>query len=390
VFARAFALTWIAYAGYYLCRKNFSVLMPYLKTEQGYTSESLAHVVFVYSIAYAAGQFLMGHLADRFGARLVVAAGALLSAASSALTGAVFPLLIAQGTNGIAQAAGWPGVLKLTRDWFPNSNLGVVMAWWSTHLVAGGLLATLFAARVSEGGWRYAAWAPSIPLALIGLLFGLLARDKPAPPGSTVAAPPGPALALTPPLLAIATMYFFVKMARYCFLFWLPLYMTETLHYSPANAGYAASIYEFMGFLGVLAAGYVSERAAGGARFPVAASMMATLAALCAIYPHASRLGPIANLAAIALIGAFTFGPDALMAGVATQEAAPPGAAARAAGFVNGVGSLGAVLAPYLVALVSVRFGWDALFSSLGVAALLGAAALATQCTAQWKRHAQA
>ena len=64
MFARAFSLTWIAYGGYYLCRKNFSVLMPYLKTERGYTSETLAHVLFIYSVAYSLGQFGMGHLAE--------------------------------------------------------------------------------------------------------------------------------------------------------------------------------------------------------------------------------------------------------------------------------------------------------------------------------------
>ena len=108
VFPRAFALTWIAYCGYYLCRKNFSVLMPYLKTEQGYSSESLAHVLFVYSVAYSLGQFGMGHLADRVGARGVVMCGALVSAGCSALTGTAFPLLIS--------AAAWIRDIEISHE----------------------------------------------------------------------------------------------------------------------------------------------------------------------------------------------------------------------------------------------------------------------------------
>ena len=381
MFARIFALTWIAYCGYYLCRKNFSVLMPYLKTEQGYSSEALAHVLFVYSVAYAVGQFGMGQLTDRVGARMVVMGGALVSAGCSTLTGTGFPLVISQGVNGVAQASGWPGVLKLAREWFPSANLSVVMAWWGTHLVVGGFLATNLAASLSAGDWRRGAWVPSILLGLIGLAFGILARDRQdliAPHASEIASVMHGPVPLTRPLLAIAAMYFCVKLARYSFLFWLPMYMTEQLRYGPVHAGYSSSAFELVGFGGVLAAGYVSNYFRGS-RFRVGAIMMAGLAAMCLAYPFLSHAGPIANLAAISLIGALTFGPDVLMAGPGTQEAVPAWATGRAAGFVNGIGSIGQVVSPYLVALVSTRFGWEALFASLGGAALLGSAALATQ-----------
>ncbi|MFN7919694.1 MAG: MFS transporter [Bryobacteraceae bacterium] len=380
MFPRIFVLTWIAYSGYYLCRKNFSVMMPYLKTDLGYSSEALAHVLFIYGISYAAGQFAMGHLADRMGSRVVVTAGAIGSALCSALTGTGFPLPIAQGVNGMAQAAGWPGVLRMAREWFPAKNTGVIMSWWGTHLVVGGFVATNLAAKVCESGWRRGAWIPAVVLSLIGLVFGLLARDKSDAGVRSRGFAPEVPFAPTKPLIAIAVMYFFVKMARYSFLFWLPLYMTEHLNYSPVQAGYASSAFELVGFGGVLMAGYASEHVTRGSRIPVASAMMAVLAALCLLYPKLSSAGLESNLAGIALIGAFTFGPDTLMAGVGTQEAALPGTTARAAGFVNGVGSVGQVLSPYLVALVSSRFGWEALFASLSIAAFLGAASLATQC----------
>lgn len=379
MFPRIFGLTWLAYCGYYLCRKNFSVLMPFLKTEQGYSSESLANVLFLYSVAYAIGQFAMGHLADRVGARIVVTFGALCSAAASALTGSAFPLVVSQGANGFMQASGWPGVMKMSREWFPDNNRGVTMAWWGTHLVVGGFVATNLAAFATQGDWRRAAWLPAIVLAAIAIIFGIFSRDQPAAMTGHVASKPRGPLPLTPALIAIATMYFFVKMARYSFLFWLPLYMTERLHYSAVQAGYTSSIFEGVGFVGALAAGYISERATSGNRFPVGSVMMGGLAILCAIYPWLSRIGPGANLVAIALIGAFTFGPDTLMAGSGTLEAVPPEAAARAAGFVNGVGSVGQVLSPYFVAVISAQFGWDAMFYSLSASAVLGCAALATQ-----------
>jgi sugar phosphate permease len=372
------------YSGYYLCRKNFSILMPFLKTEQGYDSESLAHVLFFYSCAYAAGQFVMGQLADRWGARLVVTLGAAGSAAMSALAVTPVPLVASQGANGLMQASGWPGVLKMSREWFPDANRGVIMAWWGTHLVAGGFLSTNLAAAVAEGGWQRTAWVPSLVLVAIALVFGLLSRDgTPRVRGSLEPRATNGPLPLRPPLVCIAVMYFFVKMTRYSFLFWLPLYMTERLSYSPQQAGFASSAFEVIGFLGVLLAGYCSEKVTPGRRFPVGAAMMAGLALMCVLYPWLSRYGAAWNVAAIALLGGFTFGPDTLMAGPGTQEAAPSEAVARAAGFVNGVGSIGQVVSPYFVAVISTHFGWDAMFYSLGVAALLGSAVLTTQ----WSHH---
>jgi OPA family sugar phosphate sensor protein UhpC-like MFS transporter len=72
-----------------------------------------------------------------------------------------------------------------------------------------------------------------------------------------------------------------------------------------------------------------------------------------------------------------TFGPDTLIGGAAVQDSARPEQTATAAGFVNGVGSLGQLLSPFVVAQVTARFGWDILFQTLVVCALCGAALLA-------------
>lgn len=381
MFPRMFVLTWLMYCGYYLCRKNLSVLIPYLKSEEGYTSTELAHVLFFYSLAYAAGQFITGALSDRFGARLVVTVGALISAASSSLMAVTGRLVFVQGSNGFAQSAGWPGVLKLAREWFPHEKRGIVMAWWGTHLVVGGFLGTILATNAAALGWRRGAWIPSICLTVITVLFALLSRDRPDNSEEEVLVSPGQ-LVISRPLLAISVMYFFVKLTRYAFLFWLPLYMTEALKYSKTDAGYFSSAYELIGFGGVLLAGYVSEQLRNVSRFAVAAVMMFALAIFCISYPYLSSSGPWFNFAAISMIGAFTFGPDTLMAGAGTQEAAPVQLTASAGGFVNGVGSIGQLISPYVVSGLSTWFGWHTLFACLGIAALLGGLALATQ----WKR----
>src|SRR5215469_18524162 len=100
---RIFVAAWVLYAAYYFCRKNFSVVMPMMARTSHYTNFDLAHAVFVFSLAYAVGQFIAGALGDRFGGRLVGSAGGFLSAACTAamaMTSSYQALLLLQIGNG--------------------------------------------------------------------------------------------------------------------------------------------------------------------------------------------------------------------------------------------------------------------------------------------------
>ena len=83
---RIFAIAWLAYAGFYLCRKNLSVSMPFLKESLGYTKDDFAGVIFGYNLFYMLGQFGNGTLADRLGPRLMVGVGLLTAACATALS----------------------------------------------------------------------------------------------------------------------------------------------------------------------------------------------------------------------------------------------------------------------------------------------------------------
>ena len=184
-------------------------------------------------------------------------------------------------------------------------------------------------------------------------------------------------------LPSIASAYFCLKLMRYAFLFWLPLYMVEKLKYDNGEAGYASAAYELIGFAGVPMAGYLSDRVAGGRRFPVGIAMLLLLAIACMFFSQLSVLGRLANLAVIGLVGMLTFGPDTLLVGAASQDATSRAATATAAGLVNGVGSIGQLLSPFLVTGVVNRLGWDGLFQILAGISVFGAAALA------WRRKSE-
>jgi sugar phosphate permease len=131
---RIFLAAWVLYAAYYFCRKNFSVVMPMMARTSHYNNFDLAHAVFVFSLAYAAGQFLAGTLGDRFGGRLVGSAGGFLSAACTAamaMTSSYQALLLLQIGNGLGQGCGWSSCLKVLGTWFARKERGTVMAWWA-------------------------------------------------------------------------------------------------------------------------------------------------------------------------------------------------------------------------------------------------------------------
>ena len=145
---RIFAFSWLAYAGFYLCRKNFGIAMLLLNQDLGYTKDHFAILLFLYSLFYALGQFYNGFLSDRFGPRLIVSIGLSLSILANIFMGfssglLVFGILLC--LNGTGQSTGWSGTVKNMAPWFRRKERGVVMSWWATCYVIGGLAATAFA-----------------------------------------------------------------------------------------------------------------------------------------------------------------------------------------------------------------------------------------------------
>lgn len=395
---RIFALTWLAYAGFYLCRKNFSVVMPLLAGDLGYSKMQFAGVIFGYSLLYATGQFCFGLLADRLGPRLVVSFGLFVSIVSNVLMGMAGSLVLLAAlscVNGAGQGTGWPGLTKNMSYWFGHEERGVVMAWWTTNYVLGGFLATLFAAFVAthptlltNWAWRRGFWLPAALLSLIAAAFVFLVRNKPADVGlPEISGDRVPETRSASMLLGIlrdrgiwvvAVGCFFAKVTRYAFLFWLPLYMTEHLKYTAQRAGYTSSLFELVGLAGALLAGYVSDKLMHSRRLPVAALMLWGLAAACWLHPTLAAAGFAGTMLSISIIGIMNYGPDTILQGAASQDIGSQWAVGTASGFISGFGSVGQLLSPFLVAYIAQRFGWDDVFHFFVFTSLIGGTLLAT------------
>ena len=398
---RIFIASWVLYAAYYFCRKNFSVIMPMMARTEHYDNFDLANLVFVFSLAYSAGQFLAGWMSDRFGGRFTGAAGGLVSAICTAAmvgAGSHRALLLLQIGNGLGQGCGWSSIMKVLGAWYARKERGTVMAWWGTCYILGGFLATVFATFaatqmfVAPGlGWRNGFLFPAIILAAGAAWFAYSTRNSPSDAAlpaieeeAEVTQNSGTKWEAerSPEVWILAGMYFFLKITRYSLLFWLPLYLVQRMQYSEQAAGYTSSLFELVGFVGTLIAGYVSDRLLNGRRYPVGATMLFLLAAALLMHPVIGRLGWFAMAASISLIGILVHGPDLLMSGPAPIEAVSPGSAARAVGIVNGVGSLGQLISAYVVATIVSWFGWDQLFTFFVLCAIAAGGLL----TLRWNK----
>ena len=250
-----------------------------------------------------------------------------------------------------------------------------------------------------ELGWRRGMFGPALVLVIAAVFFFCAVRDNPRRAGlpaslqedddeATGEVAPSPrrswALLLkNPNIQAIAGMYFLLKLARYSLLFWLPLYLSQKLRYSDERAGYTSSLFEMIGFLGPILAGYASDRLLGSRRFPVGAVMLWMLGLMCLVQPLANLAGFWGTAVSISIIGILVYGPDTLMSASAVQDSAHSGDTGLSLGYVDGVGSCGQLVSGYVIAGIVQWFGWDSTFTLFAVVSILAGLVLASRWEAE-------
>ncbi len=185
------ALLAFGYSGYYFCRSNLSVVLPDLihdLAQHGITASDaqvrLGFMASVGTVAYAAGKFIFGAVADMFGGRrnfLAGMAGSVLFTVLFVLSGG-FPLFtLAWIGNRLFQSAGWSGLVKVSSRWFSYSTYGTVMAILSLSFLFGDAGCRWVMSRLMAHGvgWRGVFFAAAGSLGVLFLANLLLLRETP-------------------------------------------------------------------------------------------------------------------------------------------------------------------------------------------------------------------
>ncbi len=412
---QVFLGVFIGYAGYYLVRKNFSLVMPDL-IEQGYTKGQLGIVAAAVSISYGLSKFLSGGISDRSNARVFLSLGLILSALTvfglgilPVLTSSVVIMFIVLFVNGWFQGMGWPPCGRVMVHWFSTRERGTMMSIWNVaHNVGGGLIGPLAVLGVAIfGDWQSKLYFPAIIAMVIAFIAYLLVRDTPQSCGL----PNIEAFKNDYPkdydtrhekeftakeiffryvfnnkflwLIAIANIM--IYLVRYGILDWAPTYLKEAKGFSVAESGWAYFAYEYAGIPGTLLCGWTSDKLFRGRRAPaIVIYMLLVLAAIIVYWKNPPGHLLIDNIALIA-IGFLIYGPVMLI-GVQALDLVPKKAAGTAAGLTGLFGYLGgALFANIAVGFLVDHWGWDAAFMMFIAACLL--AILFTAFT--WKKEKQ-
>jgi sugar phosphate permease len=181
------------------------------------------------------------------------------------------------------------------------------------------------------------------------------------------------AVVKNPILWCFGLAYFFIKFTRYALQLWLPFYLEKHLGYGVATANTVASAFEGGGFIGVIAIGALSDRV--GRVLLSAVSLVGLSVALLAATLFIGNTTWV-NVVVLGLIGACLFAPDSILCGAAAQDAGGAHAVSMSTGFVNGVGSVGALLVGLSLPALVKSYGWQTLWPLLVAMGLLGALCL--------------
>lgn len=371
---RVFAITWLSYAALYLTRKNFSVVKSDLHERAGLSIAALGMIDTCFLSFYALGQFVSGFMGDRIGARKVIALGLLGSALASYAFAqchiAIF-FALAFGINGIFQSTGWSNNIKAMEPWFDKESRGKILGLWGTNQQLGGLFGTLLATiLLSHFGWQWSFLFPAAIVACVSVLayFFLL---EPAS-GNPIGEVPTTRLEYStrrhyqvmlnnPFLWCLSLSYFGLKLIRYSLLFWLPFYFHNTLGISTSMSGYLSISFEIGGIIGSIVVGWISDHIFLF-RIRLIVFLFILLALILYLFKELAMNGVVTNCILIGLCGLFVFGPDTLISGACAQDIGGAQMTGSVAGFINGVGSVGAILQGAITTYVSNYWGWPSLF----------------------------
>ncbi len=366
----------------FIDRSAVSIALPAIQGELHLSDAAAGVLLSAFAWSYAVAQLPAGSLVDRLGARAALA-GALavwsaVQMASSLVTG-LPSFIAARVALGLGESPMFVGGARVCADRFPPQGRAVPLGLLNASASLGPAIAPLVLTPLMVSfGWRASFAVLGGAGLLVAAAWGAIYRDagRGAGDATRIAGPAQWAKLLGQRsvwglLLGFAgTVYM-----TWLYVTWLPGYLHDRWHMSPAQAGLWSALPQFFGFAGAIGGGWLSDRLTRisserrARQLPLVIGLY--VAACC------SAVAAVSGSAAMALaaVSAALFSANlattsgwALAAGMA-----PPALIATVEAMANIGGSVGGSLAPLVT---------GALVQSTGsfTPALLVAAAIAAAC----------
>jgi EmrB/QacA subfamily drug resistance transporter len=161
-----------------------NIALPSIKSDLGFSQQSLQWVINGYILTYGGFLLLGGRMADLLGRRSVLVTGLIVFAGSSLLGGLAHTsslLIGARFAQGIGAAMMSPAALStLTSTFRSTRDRNTALGVWAAVSGIGGAAGVLFGGLLTEGpGWRWVLFI-NVPFSAVALLgaFALLSRER--------------------------------------------------------------------------------------------------------------------------------------------------------------------------------------------------------------------
>lgn len=282
------AIIWLGWLFSFLDRMVISVALPFIGKDLNISATMQGGILSAFFAGYALFQIPGGMLADKFGSRKVMSIAIAWWSVFTSLTGfiASYPImLVARCVFGVGEGC-FPGASwKMIATYFPPRQRATATAIQSSVNTLGPAVASLVAAGIIAAyGWRTVFIFLGIPGALIALTMWLYFRDNPADhphmskeelselqegaATATTAAATNSGITFKefirqPILWQMVIIWFLFDITFWGFVSWLPSYLMKVRGFSLLQAGINGSIPFFVGTVGMLVGGYLSDRVKG-------------------------------------------------------------------------------------------------------------------------------
>lgn len=389
---------YIGYAVYYLTRGTLAITMPHLK-QLGYDEVYLGWMITLFQISYGISKFANGILADRTNPKFFMAIGIFLSGAVSiffGFTNSIISFCIFWVLNGWFQGFGSAPCHKLLSYWYSRSERG---RWWSiwntSHNAGAALLPLLGAFFLTRFGWQSVMIVPGAIAIVTGLFLLNRLRDTPESMGlpsiETFKGDPDELeckharekKASIKEILwknvlknkwvwILSISYFMVYVIRWTISNWAFHFLVDSRNFEIWMAAKCIMWYEIGGFVGGIAAGYLSDLVFKGNRpivnFIFFLGMIPSIYAFSLLSSQTS-FSPLI-LIIMALMGFFIFGPQMLLA-VHAVEICGKQASATSVGFLGIIAYLGSAVTGGPLGYLVKHSGWENVFFLLTICTIL-------------------
>lgn len=350
-----------------LDRSSVSVAAPIMMEELGIAPSQMGLLLSAFFWTYTLCNIPAGRLADRFGAKKVLAGAAAIWSIASALTGCMsnlIGLMAARMGVGVGEAGVFPTMAKIAAEQFPGRERATATGCYLAGARLGyALTPVVIGFLIAQFNWRLAFIITGVGSLLFCMFWffwydeqkgRVFAKSVDAEIELEKQIVPWLKLLTNRNILGLFVAKFGANYLYFMFLTWIPSYLVMERGFSILEMGVYASLSFVVAFITQPLTGFVSDfiirrgfskTLARKGVLVIAQALSATIIAVAFVDdPMIAILILTVNIAAASTIGG--------MMQTMASEIAPFGMAATVTGAMNTVGAIAGVLAPTLTGII--------------------------------------